>query len=185
MISIKENKKESQVVDTHFNHDESFYHHLKDIKFDIFLTVHFKYRQLYSKTNDSHCNRNRFFREAFGNLTRYLEIPHKALFYFGIAESDCNNRMHCHLLLKFRKDLIFSEEEMVNAIQKIYLLDWESLRYTKNHRRSVEKLDHSQDATNYILKIKTFDEKQSNTKDFYYHSKNFIQICDYMKAGKW
>ena len=47
MKIIKYNENKDIQVDTHFNHDESFYFHLKDIKFDIFLTVHFKNKKLY------------------------------------------------------------------------------------------------------------------------------------------
>jgi hypothetical protein len=93
--------------------------------------------------------------------------------------------MHCHLLLKFRRDLNLSEQEKINGINKIFLLDLGSLRYKKNDKRNVESIHDSQDATNYMLKIKTFDEKQSNTKDFIYHSKDFTKICSYMKAGTW
>jgi hypothetical protein len=185
MTIIKQNEKDKNPLDTHFNNDESFYYHLKDIKFDIFLTVHFKKKKFYSKSIDSHCNRKNFFRETFGNLTRYLEIPHKSLFYFGIAERDCNDKMHCHLLVKFRKDLKLSDEEKVKGINKIFLLGWDYFRFKDTNQRNVEVVSDSQDATNYMLKIKTFYEKESNTKENYYHSKNFTQICKYMKEGLW
>ena len=185
METIKQSEDIYSITGKHFNHDNAFYYHLKDIKFDLFLTIHFKNRKYYSNSIQAHCNRSKLFRETFGNLINYLGIKHKSLCYFGIAESDCNDKMHCHLLIKFRKDLNFSTQEKIDGINKIFLLGWDYFRFTDSNQRSVEVVNDSQDATNYMLKIKTIDEKETNTKDYYYHSKNFTKICQYMKEGLW
>lgn len=185
MKETKQSEDTCSLKKNHFNHDKSFYYNLKDINFDVFLTVHFRKKGLYSESLDSDCNRRKFFREIFGNLTTYLEIPRKSLFYFGIAEIDCDDKMHCHLLIKFRNDVFLSDQEKVKGINKIYLLAKDDLRITDTNKRGVEVVDDSQNAANYMLKIKTFDEKQTNLKENYYHSKNFDKICKYMNAGAW
>jgi hypothetical protein len=114
----------------------------------------------------------------------YLEIPHRSVFYFGITELDCKERMHAHILLKTRKDLKISSEELVESIKKT--IDKKYFRKTDEELPiSVEVIRDSNDATNYILKIKTNTEYEHRIKECFYHSKNFVQICDYMKQGLW
>jgi hypothetical protein len=184
MDAIYESKKIQNSTKKHFNHDKAWFYHLNQIKFDLFLTLHFKQEKLYKNTLEADCNRRKLFRNTFGNVAMYLKIPHKALFYFGITELDCKDRMHAHILLKKRKDVKISLEELVQAIQKT--IDTKCYRKINNQiPRSVEIIKNSNDATNYILKIKTNAEYTHRIKENYYHSKNFVQICDYMKQGSW
>jgi hypothetical protein len=170
---------------THYNHDESFYYNLKNINFDVFLTVHFKRWQYYSQSKDADCMRRRLFRENFANITYALGIPRKSLFYFGTAEADCDDKMHCHILLKYRKDVILTNQEKLKGIDDIFLFAKDYLRNTEINQRRVELVNNSQNAANYMLKLKTFDQKRLKAKENYYHSKNFTYICEYMKAGLW
>ena len=92
--------------------------------------------------------------------------------------------MHGHILLKKRKDLILSNDEVIAGIyagikNKHFRIE------NKVKPRDVEVIKDSKDATNYILKIRTAKEREHSIKENIYYSKNFIQICKYMKEGKW
>ena len=92
--------------------------------------------------------------------------------------------MHGHILLKKRKDLILSNDELIAGIcagmlKKPFRIE------NKEKPRGVEVINDSKDATNYILKIRTAKEREHSIKENFYHSKNFIEICEYMKEGKW
>jgi hypothetical protein len=184
METINESKIIQTPTTKHFNHDKAWFYHLNQIEFDLLLTLHFKDEKHYKNTIQADCNRRKLLRNTFGNIAMYLEIPHRSLFYFGITELDCQNRMHAHILLKTRKDLKISSEELVEGIKKT--IDNRFYRKTeKEIPRSVEVIRDSTDTTNYILKIKTNTEYEHRIKECFYHSKNIVQICDYMKQGLW
>jgi hypothetical protein len=170
----------------HFNHDESWFFHLNQIQFDLLLTLHFKEHKHYANTLQGDCNRRRLLRETFGKIASTPpRVPHRSLFYFGITELGCDDRMHSHTLVKIRKDIKgISSEELIGKIHSG--IDNENFRLVERDiPRSVEVVKDSTNTTNYILKIKTAMEKEHRIKENYYHSKNFVQICKYMKQGLW
>ncbi len=170
----------------HYNHDTSWFYHLNQIEFDLLLTLHFKHRKHYANTQQADCNRRKLLRETFGGIAVIPpRVPHRSLFYFGIAELDCNDKMHTHILLKARKDI--QNIRIDELVAKIHAgIGKKNFRLVeKDIPRSVEVVKDSTDAANYILKIKTVSEKEHRIKENYYHSKNFVQICEYMKKGLW
>ena len=165
-------------------HDKAWFYHLNQIEFDLFITLHMVRMEHYKDKIEADCKRRRLFRETFGNICEYLEIPTKSLSYFGITELDSQDRMHGHILLKKRKDLILSNDELISGVYA-GIAD-KPFRFEKKEKpRDVEVIKDSKDATNYILKIRTAKEREHSIKENFYHSKNFIQICEYMKEGKW
>jgi hypothetical protein len=169
----------------HFNHDKSWFYHLNQIEFDLFITLHYKLEKHYRDSIQAYCNRRRLMRETFGNIIKnHLNLTHKSLAYFGITETDSQDRMHGHILLKKRKDLTLSNDELISGIyegikNKHFRIE------NKEKPRNVEVIKDSKDATNYILKIRTSKEREHSIKENFYYSKNFVEICEYMKAGKW
>jgi hypothetical protein len=171
-------------IKNHYNHDRSWFYHLSEIDFDIFLTLHFKNKDYYGNSDDAHNNRRRLFRESFGNIARNLNKPYKSLFYFGICELGEDNKMHSHTLFKKRKDLNISNDELIECLKDS--VDYRHFRKPlRENPRHVEVVKDSVDCSNYILKIKTTEDKKFNIKENYYHSKNFHQICEYLKNGSW
>lgn len=174
-----------QTEKQHFNHDKAWFYHLNQINFDLFITLHMTQMEHYNDSIDSDCKRRKLFRETFGNIIKnHLKQTHKSIAYFGITELDSQNRMHGHILLKKRKDLILSNDEVIAGIyegikNKHFRIE------NKEKPRDVEVIKDSKDATNYILKIRTAKEREHSIKENIYYSKNFIQICKYMKEEKW
>lgn len=176
--------KPDENIKKYYNHDKPLFYNLSKIDFDIFLTLHFKKEEYYKNSDDSHNRRRRLLRECFGNITRNLGKPYKSLFYFGICELGSDNRMHSHTLIKKRKDFNISDEDLMEYIN--YSIDFRYFRKPEREEpRNIEVVNDSIDCTNYILKIKTTEDKKYNIKENYYHSKNFEQICGYMQKGLW
>jgi hypothetical protein len=168
----------------YFNHDKSFFYHLKDIEFDLFLTLHYIRSIHYKNTQDSECNRKRLLRELFGNISKFLGIPYRSIMYFGVSEIGKDNKIHSHILIKTRKDIHIENNKLISAIFTV--LDKKILRIDKkNFSRSIAVVENSLDASNYILKLKTSEEKQISVKEDFYHSKNFVQVCESCKCGQW
>jgi hypothetical protein len=173
----------SEIFQKHFRNDEAWFYHLNEIEFDLFVTLHFKNQEYYANTIQSDCNRKRVFRETFGNITKYLRIPRKSLCYFGVSELDCNGRMHSHTLVKTRKDVNIATNDLAEGIKQV--IGQKYFRISgENAPRSVEVIEDSRNAANYILKIKTEEEKQLNMKCIH-HSKNFREICQFLKNDNW
>ena len=175
--NIDNNKK-------YFNHDKSFFYHLKDIEFDLFLTLHYKRSIYYKNTKDSECIRRRILRELFGNISRYLKIPYRSIMYFGASEKGSDNRIHSHILIRTRKDIHIENNELIEAIFAV--LDKKIIRMDKKDiSKGIAIVGDSVNASNYILKLKTSEEKQISIKEYFYHSKNFEKICESCKSGDW
>jgi hypothetical protein len=181
---ILENIKNIDNNEKYFNHDKSFFYHLKDIQFDLFLTLHYKRSIYYKNTKDSECIRRRILRELFGNISRYLKIPYRSIMYFGVSEKGSDNRIHSHILIRTRKDIHIENNELIDAIFAV--LDKKIIRMdTKDISRGIAVVVNSVNASNYILKLKTSEEKQISVKEDFYHSKNFVRICESCKTGEW
>jgi hypothetical protein len=178
-------KNTIQTEKQYSRHDKAWFYHLNQIEFDLFITIHFKKYQHYKNSDDADCRRRKLFREIFGDITSNLNIPCKSLAYFGITELDSQDKMHGHILLKKRKDLVaLSNDELIDGIRA--KINIKQFRVEKNaNPRNVEVVNDSKDATNYILKIRTAKEREHSIKENFYYSKNFIQICKYIKEGKW
>jgi hypothetical protein len=168
----------------YLKNDKSFFYHLKDIEFELFITLHYKQSIHYKNTQDGQCNRRRLLKELFLNITRYLEIPQRSLMYFGVSELGSDNKIHSHILLKLRKDVNIEYNELIDAFFAV--LDRNYIRIDNwGMSRIIEVVQDSMDAANYILKLKNSKEKKISVKEEYYHSKNFEQICESCKNEEW
>jgi hypothetical protein len=176
--------KYNENIKKYYNHDLPMFYNISRIEFDIFLTLHFKKEEYYNNSDDSHYRRRRVLRESFGNITKNLGKPYKSLFYFGICELGSDNKMHSHTLIKKRKDFDISNNELIECIKDS--VDYRHFRKpSREEPRHVEVVKDSRDCSNYILKIRTTEDKKYNIKENYYHSKNFEQVCGYMQNGLW
>ena len=170
----------------HFNHDKSFYPHLKEIDFDLFITFHFK-NNLHSGTHaSSPSNRRWLLKETFWNLTKTLNIPQSSLQYFAVGEVGADYKTHCHVLVKKRKDVKLSNADILSTVPSVV----EKKYFKMNHLmigevlpRSLEIVSNSPDAVNYILKLRSGDEKKVGIKEDLYQSPRFWDKFGYMKRG--
>jgi hypothetical protein len=170
----------------HFNHDQAFYYHLKEIDFDLFITFHFK-DNIHSGTNPSSAsNRRWLLQETFWNLTKALNIPQGSIQYFAVGEIGADGRTHCHVLVKKRKDVKLSNTDILCAVPMVVekkYFKMSDLIVGEVLPRSLEIVSNSPDAVNYILKLRSGDEKKLGIKEDLYHSPRFWYKFEYLSRG--
>ena len=94
------------------------FYHIKNIKWDLFLSLHFNHPNLFRDTEYAETQRWLFFKHLVKNTCKVLRIPRNDLQYFGTTEKQ-QQRCHLHALVYIKKKAPVSLEKVRANMQTL------------------------------------------------------------------
>ena len=168
---------------------DPFYYALKEIKWNILLTLKFRTLGYKGKHPKAYFQRGEYLKNLMIETKNKLEMSRNDLIYFGTEEYNESLEYHIHTVIHVKKPLDTPVETVRRTIMdiispKIIIIPPPIRGSHPSHRlyRHCEIADSSDKTLKYINKIK--QSYDSGKRIFHDERKNFVQFVNRYKENK-
>ena len=157
-----------------FKYDQAYYHALREIDWNVFVTMKFRAKGHTSLSNSASWKRKHYLWELFHEVVSELDLPSNDLQYFWAEEVNAERQAHHHVLFHRVYSHKCSVEDLRRSIEEN--IDPKIIQIPKAHEGQepphVQTVKSQDRVVRYVLKTPIFQEEPKVVG----YSHNFIRF---------